>query len=170
MAKKKSRKKITTPLDSPPTTKKQKSLSMALGMKLFCVAFAFLLYANTLGHQYTLDDFSVIKDNYVTKQGIEGIPTLLTTNYRFGYWNSEGTLYRPISMVMFAIEWELFEDQPWIHHLISVLLYAFTAWLLFITLRRWWHNKSGILAFAVTLIYIAHPITGVVSGNLLGIL
>ena len=71
---------------------------------LLVSTFAMLLYFNTLGHQWALDDTSVIKKNYVTQQGIEGIPTIFSTSYRYGYWNSAGTLYRPISLAMFAVE------------------------------------------------------------------
>lgn len=167
MAKKKLKKQTKSSTAQPSRSKEQVTKrNPAKWLPLVCACFAFLLYANTINHSYTLDDFSVIKDNFLTQQGIEGIPKLLTTNYRFGYWNSSGTLYRPISMVLFALEWELAPDQPWLSHLINVLLYALTGAFLFLTLSRFWPNRNHLLPLLVTLIYLAHPIHVEVVANI----
>jgi protein O-mannosyl-transferase len=128
--------------------------------------FAFLLYANTISHGYALDDYSVIKDNYVTKQGVDGIPTLLKTNYRYGYWNSEGTLYRPISLIQFAIEWEISPDNPALSHFVNVLLYALTAILLFFTLSKIFTSYNKLLPFLATVLFVAHPVHTEVVANI----
>lgn len=47
-------------------------------------ALAFLLYFNTLGHQYVLDDPLAIGGNEFVKKGISGIPDLLSHHYRAG--------------------------------------------------------------------------------------
>ena len=119
---------------------------------------AFLLYANTLGHGYTLDDYSVIKDNNVTTQGLKGIPVILKTSYRYGYLSVNDGLYRPLSLVMFAAEWNYFPDTPQVSHLVNVLLYAFTCFLLFLLLRRWMKNYNFIIPFITTLLFACHPI------------
>ena len=48
---------------------------------LAIAALGFLLYANTLGHDFALDDFSAIKENFVTKKGVSGIPTIWKEHY-----------------------------------------------------------------------------------------
>jgi tetratricopeptide (TPR) repeat protein len=131
-----------------------------------CALFAFLLYANTLGHDYAFDDFSVIKENYVVKQGMEGISTLLTTHYRYGYWNTPGTLYRPLSLVLFAVEWEIAPDQAWLSHLINVLLYSLTIALLFYTLFRMLGPGGILYALFITLLFAAHPLHTEVVANI----
>ena len=50
--------------------KAKKMLALALAM------FAFLLYANTLSHDYTVDDGTVMQNNKITKQGIKAIPEI----------------------------------------------------------------------------------------------
>jgi protein O-mannosyl-transferase len=135
-------------------------------MALALAIFGFLLYFNTLGHDYVLDDFSVIKENFVTKQGVEGIPTLWKTHARYGYWNSPGELYRPIPMTMFAIEWALAPDQPWLGHLINILLFALTGALLFLTLRKLLKGYSLLLPFLATLFFVAHPVHVEVVANI----
>ncbi len=125
----------------------------------------FLLYANTLGHDFALDDFSAIKENYVTKQGVSGIPTIWKEHYRFGYWNSAGELYRPMPLTMFAIEWGVSPDNPFIHHMVNVLLYALTGFLLFGLLYQLLPTY-GLVAFLGTAFFIAHPVHTEIVANI----
>ena len=53
-------------------------------------ALGFLLYANTLGHDYTQDDAIVIYDNMYTTQGLAGIPGLLSKDTFHGFFKEEG--------------------------------------------------------------------------------
>lgn len=159
MAKKKKHTKKTSKVtQTKPKSPKWPGLVVAL--------LGFLLYANTLTNDYCLDDYSVIKDNYVVKQGTKGIPTLLKTNYRYGYWMSKGTLYRPLTMVMFALEWQMVPDQPFWGHLINILFFAWSGWLLFQFLARLFGDHYPWLPLVVSLIFIAHPVHTEVVANI----
>ena len=125
---------------------------------LLLALLSFLLYSNTLNHGFALDDGSAISENWVTKKGAAGIPLLLTKHYRYGYWNSKGVLYRPVSMVMFAVEWGLSPDNPKLHHGVNVLLYAGTALLLFFTLAELFAAFHLLLPFAASLLFLVHPV------------
>ncbi len=144
------------------TAKSPRLWPWALGI----AAFSFLLYINTIGHDYVLDDFSVIKENFVTKRGFEGIPDLWRYHSRHGYWNSVGELYRPIPMTMFAIEWALAPDKPALSHFINVLLYALSGALLFTTLARWMRDFNLLLPLLTTLFFMAHPVHVEVVANI----
>ncbi len=137
---------------------------LLLGVALSVIAF--LLYANTLGHEFVLDDSNAVTENHIVKQGVNGIGELLSTDYRAGYWTAKGTLYRPLSLVMFAIEWELFPNNPFPGHLMNVLLYALTAYLLFTLLCRLLPSVSLIVPFLITLLFTAHPIHTEVVANI----
>jgi len=91
---------------------------------LFLLAFA--LYANTIPGKYLMDDYSVLSDNFVVKRGIEGIPTIMQTPYRCGFNLLSDNLYRPLSQVLFAIEWQVAPATPSLSHFINVLFYALT--------------------------------------------
>ncbi|MBN8701907.1 MAG: tetratricopeptide repeat protein [Bacteroidetes bacterium] len=125
---------------------------------IFLSAIAFLLYFNTLNHGYTLDDYSVIKENIVTVQGFKGIPTILKTSYRYGYLSINDGLYRPLSLVTYAIEWGLFPDKPAISHWINVFLYILTAIVLYRLLRRLLIHQNVLIPLLTTLLFIVHPI------------
>jgi tetratricopeptide (TPR) repeat protein len=138
-------------------------LKLILG--LIAASLGFLLYIGTLNYEYTLDDFSTIKENKVVQKGFSGIGTLLTTSYRYGYWASNDELYRPLSLIMFAIEWQLFPDSPPVGHIISILLYALTAVVLFNLLLRLFKNNL-VIPFIATILFMAHPAHTEVVANI----
>lgn len=131
---------------------------------LFAIGFA--LFASTLGHGFVLDDQAVIEKNAIVQQGFAGIPKLFTTFYWEGYWNSNAGLYRPLSMVMFAVEWGISPNNPFIHHFVNVLLYACTIGLLFKVIRLLLPSATPWLAFAVSLLFAAHPMHTEVVANI----
>ncbi len=163
--KKAKRKHHPTKRTASPTTRKntpQLLRPLAFAMAVFGIA----LYLNTLGHDYVLDDFSVIKENFVTKKGIEGIPTIWQTHARYGYWNSPGELYRPIPMTLFALEWQLAPDQPWLPHLLNILLYGLTGAVLLLLLARWLKEYHLALPVMATAFFLAHPVHVEVVANI----
>jgi len=129
-------------------------------------ATAFILYANTFNHGWVLDDYGVLADNWVVKSGIDGISTILTTTYRYGVNHLTDNLYRPLSQVMFAIEWEISPENPGFHHIINVLFYAFSCGLLFVFLFRLLKNLHPFIPLAITLLYTVHPIHTEVVANI----
>ena len=78
---------------------------------LIAAAVAFAVYANTLGHGYTVDDDTVMSKNRITKGGLDSLGTVFTTAYRAGFWERDDNLYRPLSVAMFAVEWHLFPEN-----------------------------------------------------------
>lgn len=75
---------------------------------LTLVILVFVLYANTIGHDYALDDKMVIQNNEFTQQGIKGIPKILSTDMMAGMFGEDsqivqGGRYRPLSMVSFLL-------------------------------------------------------------------
>src|ERR1035438_1463129 len=131
---------------------------------IFLVAFA--IYANSIPHGYILDDSGVLKDNWVVKRGIDGIPLILKTPYRYGISLLTDDLYRPLSMVMFAIEWQLSPNTPAISHFVNVLFYALSCSLLLIVLRKLFRNYHPLLALFACLLWMAHPVHTEVVANI----
>lgn len=138
----------------------------ALWVGLLAAALGFILYANTLGHQYTLDDFSAIKENWVTKGGLKNLGIIFSTEYRYGSWNSPGSLYRPFSLAMFAFEWQMAPDKPFLMHLMNVLLFALTGWVLWETWRKILVKYPPALTAMAVLFFMAHPIHTEVIANI----
>jgi len=144
---------------------------------LLLAFFAFLLYANTIFHGYAFDDMVVIVNNRHTQMGLKGIPTIFSSGYRSGS-GPHHYGYRPLSIFTFALEYEFFEHNPHVSHLINVLLFVFAAILLFLTLRAIVESpvKSSYssikeiyydwLPFVATVLFVSHPIHTEVVANL----
>jgi len=144
-----------------------KDNSKTLNIMYFAIILlTFISYFNTFKNGYVLDDFSVIKENWVVKRGVESIPLIFKTSYRYGYWSSADDLYRPLSLTMFAAEWQLWPDNPKPGHVINVLLYALACIVLFSTLRKLLYRYNVFLPFIATLIFALHPIHTEVVSNI----
>jgi len=179
MAKKKKSKKTTKTTEVVPKLKKKAVVSptpsyvqLSRATKLITLALFILtsglLYFQSLGFGYVLDDKLVYTENNFVTEGVGGISKLLTTESFTGYFGEEknlvqGSRYRPLSLISFGIENQLFGDKnmsrplsenqdknaasknanlPYIapnakaSHLINILLYAICGWLIFLMVNR----------------------------------
>lgn len=136
----------------------------------FIFGFAFILYANTLSHDYTLDDHYVIKGNWMVEKGVSGIPDLMTTDYWEGPLgdNKVSKLYRPLSLVTFAIEYSIWGFKPSNSHFVNVLLFALTCLMLFRFLRLFFSSWPPWFPLIITLLFAAHPLHTESVANLKG--
>ncbi len=136
--------------------------------KIIIFVFGCLLYANTLGYDHAVDDAIVITDNMHTQQGVAGIGGILGKDTFHGFFRDdkklvEGGRYRPLSLVLFAIEMELagkeMKDKNGntmkspmsgdvmkgiaaIGHFGNMLLYGFTGILLYMVLLLLFQRNS----------------------------
>jgi hypothetical protein len=143
-----------------------KKLKISLG--IIIAIFAFLLYAQSIAFDYAYDDHTVTKDNRIVKEGFAGIPTLLKTDYWYGYNREDlrGAIYRPVPLVLFALEWQLFPNNPNAFHFINILLNAVLCELIFILLCEIFKKQNIIFPFVCALLYTAHPIHTEVVDNI----
>jgi Tfp pilus assembly protein PilF len=139
---------------------------------------AVLLYANTFNHNYALDDAIVITENIYTKNGIDGIKDIFTTDSFTGFFKEKkelvpGGRYRPLSIATYALEYELFGEKPETSHIINVILYALTGILILGIFSRLYdpgNNKNNFLSlpFLCALLFIFHPVHTEVVANIKG--
>src|SRR5258705_1579109 len=150
---------------SQPSFLSEEKLVTALG--LLCAVLAFALYANSLGHGFVGDDDTVIAKNKITTQGIKAFPEIMVSPYRKGFWERKESLYRPMSILLFATEWQLSPNNPMLFHIVNVLLFALTVFVMMKTLALMMPNIRGVLiAFIATLLYTAHPVHTEVVDNI----
>lgn len=128
--------------------------------------FAFALYANTFNHGWVLDDYGAYKLNIYVTKGVDGFGDIMTKTYRHGSGFYTDNLYRPLSQLMFAIEWQLSPDNPGFSHMVSVIFHALTMVLLFVLLRKLFRNRNWLLPLFITLLYASHPMHTEVVANI----
>jgi len=142
--------------------------------------FGIVLYINTITHQFTQDDAIVIYDNMYTTKGISGLKGLFTKDTFFGFFKEEGKAklvsggrYRPMTPAMFAFEYELVGKNPWLGHLINILLYGFLCLMVYKLLISMICHKDDtegrrFLALSAALIFAAHPLHTEAVANIKG--
>ena len=125
-----------------------------LRCRLLLVICCIVCYGSTLQNDFAMDDdFSYYSNMYVQK-GISGIPDILTHPYY-----SDGTLsfdYRPIAGITFAIEKELFGNNPHVAHFVNLVLYIIAVLLVFTALIDVF-GLGFIPAFLIGLFFAVHP-------------
>lgn len=145
---------------------------------LVLLLLALVLYGNTLGHQYALDDAIVITQNRFTQEGFAGLGKIFTTDAFEAFFNAKkdlvaGGRYRPLSIATFAVEYQFFSPSPGVSHAVNILLYGLLGAVVFYALRRllkepaklpWTHS----IAFFTAVIFIAHPVHTEVVANIKG--
>lgn len=142
------------------------------------LVLVFLFYGNSLKNKYALDDDYVTVTNLQEKgkdffpnhklvsKGFKGIPKIWKSRYAH---DSEGSFeYRPFTTTTFAVEYSIFGQNSFVSHLINLLLYFCSIWLLFIVLLKLFENIENKfnLAFLCSLLFLIHPIHTEVVDNL----
>ncbi|MBN2214749.1 MAG: tetratricopeptide repeat protein [Bacteroidales bacterium] len=137
-----------------------------------------ILYGNTLNHKYALDDSMVINENQFTKKGINGIKDIFTNDSFTGFFKTgknlvQGGRYRPLSIATFAIEYHFFGENPFVSHLVNILLYALTGIMIWSLLTIITEDLTGqaykvALPLFTALLFIFHPIHTEVVANIKG--
>ncbi len=169
--KKTPKKPIIYPVHSAKITariqeEKKTVFSINLKLALLLGLISCMVYANTLRNGFVLDDSNLITENKIVNKGISAIPEILSTPYRRGFWITANDTYRPLSLVMFAMEYQFFGNDPAPGHFINILLYAGCVILLFLFLDLLFEQKKTKVAFIASLLFALHPIHTEVVANI----
>ncbi len=119
------------------------------------------VYANALRNGYALDDVHIVQNNPFV-HGLDNLRAILLGSY----WPGLAELYRPITLLSFAVEWAIWGDRPAVFHATNVLLHAavtVTAMLLVLRL-----GAPLMAAAAGALLFGVHPVHVEAVANLVG--
>ncbi|MBR5984672.1 MAG: tetratricopeptide repeat protein [Bacteroidales bacterium] len=137
---------------------------------LLCVGvfvFAILLYVNTFHHGWVLDDSFLFKDNKYVTAGLSGWKDIMMNHSQDGAeFLPETFQYRPVSQLLFALEWEISPNNTTFYHVMNVLWNAVSSVLLFVLLRMMFKRRSWIFPLLITLIFTANPMHTEVVANI----
>ncbi len=134
------------------------------------IIMAGLFYYNAIPGEYVLDDGLVLNRNEFVKRGFSGIPDIIAHDSFYGsvgkIANLNGGRYRPLSLITFAIEHQLYGLKPEYSRAINVILYMLTAALVFLFLLKFIFTQNVIATFIATLLFVVHPIHTEVVANI----
>lgn len=141
-------------------------LSYATYLPYLLLLCCFLVYCNTLGHGFVLDDEAVITKNLFVKNGFAGFGDIFSTFYWRGYGDVNSGLYRPLSLIVFAIEWMLSPGNTAFFHFVQVTLYTIAVMALYNMLNRLLTETNKWLSFSIALLFALHPLHTEVVANI----
>lgn len=124
-----------------------------------------LVYANTIGYEYVLDDWGLIPENKITRKGFDGVGEIFKTSYRAGMDAADNSIYRPLSKATFAVEWAIAPNQPGLGHATNVILYGLLCWVMFGVLSILFKGNKLVPLIAV-LLFAVHPLHTEVVANI----
>ena len=147
------------------------SLSSLPGKKtlvILLVVVSFLLYSGSFKNGFTLDDPFVVSANSYVARGMAAIPDLFKTTFYQGFIRLPYDSYRPLPLITFAIQYQLFGPEATSFHVVNVLIYALCVVALFIFLARLLGNANIGLALVTAMLFAVHPIHTEVVANIKG--
>lgn len=125
--------------------------------------FAFILNINTLSHDFAWDDKIVIQENSKVQKGLSDIPELFTKFQSDRLEDKYG--YRPITLLSFALDFQLFGLNPAAFHFTQVLFYGLLAIVLCLFLSKLFPQNSNVLNIGIVAFFISHPLHSEVVAN-----
>jgi len=120
----------------------------------------FVLYGQSINNKFNIDDDYVYENHELVQKGIAGIPEIFTSRYNTRDEQYFG--YRPITIAIYAIEFELFGSNPHTAHFLNILYYILCSSLLFyflnIILKKKFPSNSVWISFIIVLVFMSHAI------------
>ena len=148
---------------STVATENKWPIHIKLAILLGFVGFA--VYANTIPNGYVLDDQMVILHDSLVTKGVTNISKIFTSPYLAGSIKAANDHYKPLSLAMFAAEYQISGGMPGLSHAVNVLVFSGCVILLFLFLNALFERKTTA-AFTGALLFALHPINTEVVANL----
>lgn len=145
---------------------------------IFIISFA--LYANTLFHEFVLDDRVVFTENQFVQNGLNGIGKIFSNETFAGYFKDSGRKstvgggrYRPLTLAFFAVQHQVNGNNPFTAHLFNILFYGLLNCIVFICLSKLlsyrYPQQAKAIAFIAALLFAIHPLHTEVVANIKGL-
>jgi hypothetical protein len=125
-------------------------------VKVYFLLFlsSFLPYVNTLKHNFVWDDNSLI----TTNQWIKSLSNIdkFFTDYSTASDDRTNKIYRPITTLSYALDYQLWGLNPYGYHLNNVVLHFFVSISLFLFIKNVFGNN--FIAVLTSLLFGVHPV------------
>ncbi len=132
---------------------------------------SFIAFSNTFKNDFVFDDKFIIVANKLI-QNLHDISTLFTSDYWYGprlakrLSTEKGSLYRPVVLVTYALNYASGGLKPFGYHLTNLLIHIVVTAVLYLLARKL--NFSWNIALAASALFAVHPlhteaVTGIVG-------
>lgn len=121
---------------------------------LVSLVVSFALFGNSIRGDFVFDDTIVVVGNPLIKGGMPDVGEIFSTSYHA--FQPRTGLYRPLTILSFALNVSVFGFSSISFHVVNVLLYALGAFLLFLLASRLAGNRVGWISLLVFLFMPIH--------------
>lgn len=156
---------VVTPAAAPTISEppSRRASGDGVGLAVLAVLAAVLLAAwPALGNGFSGDDRPIIELNSAVRAPAGPLATFTAP-----YWPPETNqgLYRPVTILGFALQWRIGAGTAWVFHLGSLLLKGAAAVMLLLVLRR---LLPPLAALGGALLFAVHPVHNEAVGTVVG--
>lgn len=120
----------------------------------------FVLFGQSINNDFNIDDDYVYENHELVQKGIEGIPEIFMSRYNTRDEQYFG--YRPLTIAIYAIEYQIFGNNPHTAHFFNILYYSICCSLLFyflnLLLKDKYRDNYLWISFLISLIFATHAI------------
>ena len=106
----------------------------------------------------------MIKNNPVVKSGIHGIPEAFT-HESLHHFEGESKIYRPATIILFALEKSLFGFDPGRFHIVNLILYGLVCMAFYRLLIVLFPKFDWRLLLIASFLFLVHPVHTEVVAN-----
>jgi hypothetical protein len=132
------------------------------GHALLVGALAVAASVRSLGNGFAFDDVAIV----VRNDALHHLGTWWRL-FSVSYWPPSlgESLYRPLTSLVFALQWRIGGGDPWVFHLTSVLMYTAVSLAVWRLLGR---MLSGMAALTAATLFAVHPVHVESVANVVG--
>ncbi len=154
----------------PQDNAAQKFLLLLQGSEKWPIAFLiflipFLLYANTIGHDYALDDDLYVVKNIFIQRGFSSFQNIWTKGTLFGF-NGLNANYRPMALFSLMAERHFFGFNPHVNHFFNITFFALTCSFIYLLFLKIFKKIHYTIPLVMALLFAFHPIHTEVVANI----
>lgn len=128
---------------------------------VFFLLLVFIMYGQTLFGDFVFDDRGIVEHAAVLSDA-----SSLDSVFLMPYWSQAAGLYRPVTLVSYALNFLFFGGSPFWFHLANLILYAASGFFLFVLVKRL--SASELLAILAGTLFLVLPIHTEVVANIIG--
>lgn len=140
-------------------------LKVAPAAALVAGLLAAVVYVNSVGNGFALDDVPIIVENTGIHE-LSDLPEALATPY-WGPGSGETSgIWRPLTTTALAVQWALWEDDAAPYHVLNVVLHAGVTVLVTLLMAE---LIPVAAAFAGGLVFAVHPVHVEAVSNIVGL-
>ena len=117
------------------------------------MAFSFLFYGNVMNGPFIYDDlYMIVRNSQI--QSLSHFSDYFTQSATEGF-NYTSNLYRPLSNIVNAITYAVFEMNQAAYHIRNILIHIINGFLVFLLCNKL--SFKRITSFVIAILFLAHP-------------